>query len=208
MTAKESFWDRQAEGYAKRPIRDEASYQKKLEITRTYFRPDMSVMEFGCGTGSTAILHAPHVKHIDAYDVSEKMIEIAKAKAAAANISNITFRAAAIGDINPPAGSYDAVLGLNILHLLKDPAATIRRVKDMLRPGGYFISSTPCFGVGRLWFLRLMIPPARVLGYAPLLRFLTPNGLRKSITDAGFTIDQEWSHAKGIVLFVVAKKPA
>ena len=33
--AKESkFWDRIAEGYAKKPVRDEAAYQKKLAVTR------------------------------------------------------------------------------------------------------------------------------------------------------------------------------
>ena len=53
------FWDRVAEGYAKKPVADEAAYQKKLQVTRDYFRPDMEVLEFGCGTGSTAIAHAP-----------------------------------------------------------------------------------------------------------------------------------------------------
>jgi cyclopropane fatty-acyl-phospholipid synthase-like methyltransferase len=29
-------------------------------------RPDMEVLEFGCGTESTALEHAPHVAHIEA----------------------------------------------------------------------------------------------------------------------------------------------
>jgi cyclopropane fatty-acyl-phospholipid synthase-like methyltransferase len=37
---------------------------------------DMEVLEFGCGTGSTAIVHAPHVKELRAIDISEKMIGI------------------------------------------------------------------------------------------------------------------------------------
>ncbi len=64
MVAPAGFWDRIAERYAKQPIADEAAYQKKLQVTRDYFRPDMAVLEFGCGTGSTAIAHAPYVKHV------------------------------------------------------------------------------------------------------------------------------------------------
>ena len=43
----------------------------------------MEVLEFGCGTGGTAIIHAPYVKHIRAIDISGNMIAIAKGKAEA-----------------------------------------------------------------------------------------------------------------------------
>jgi hypothetical protein len=66
------LWNWVAKGYARSPVADEAAYQKKLAITRAHFRPDMAVMEFGCGAGTTAVAHAPHVKHIHAHDVSEK----------------------------------------------------------------------------------------------------------------------------------------
>ena len=74
MDQSARFWDKIAERYSKRPIADEAAYQKKLQVTREYLRPDMEVLEFGCGTGSTAITHAPCVKHIHAIDISPKMI--------------------------------------------------------------------------------------------------------------------------------------
>ena len=64
MAQATQFWDKIAEKYSQQPIADEAAYQKKLAVTRDYFRPDMEVLEIGCGTGSTAILHAPYVKHI------------------------------------------------------------------------------------------------------------------------------------------------
>ena len=34
MDRSVKFWDRIAEGYAKQPIADEASYQKKLQVTQ------------------------------------------------------------------------------------------------------------------------------------------------------------------------------
>ena len=66
------FWDRIAERYARTPVADETSYKKKLQITQDYLRPGMEVLEFGCGTGSTALIHAPYVKHIHAIDISSK----------------------------------------------------------------------------------------------------------------------------------------
>lgn len=49
-------------------------------------------MEFGCGTGGTAILHAPNVRDILATDISKNMLEIAQTKAADAGIGNIRFQ--------------------------------------------------------------------------------------------------------------------
>ena len=72
--------DLTAKAYAKAPVGDVESYEKKLAVTQTYFRPDMDVMEFGCGPGTTAVRHAPHVRHIQAYDISTKMLEIAQAR--------------------------------------------------------------------------------------------------------------------------------
>ena len=74
MASSPVFWDKVAERYSKKPVADEAAYQTKLRVTREYFRPDMQVLEIGCGTGSTAIAHAPFVEHICATDISPKMM--------------------------------------------------------------------------------------------------------------------------------------
>ena len=57
MTQAAQFWDKVADKYSKQPIADEAAYQQKLAVTRNYFRPDMEVLEIGCGTGSNG--HPP-----------------------------------------------------------------------------------------------------------------------------------------------------
>ncbi len=77
MSQPSRFWDRIADRYARRPVADAKAYQKKLQITRDFLRPDMIVLKFGCGTGATAIAHAPFLKHIQATDISSRMIEIA-----------------------------------------------------------------------------------------------------------------------------------
>ena len=120
MSNSAKFWDNIAEKYSKDPIADEAAYQKKLQVTQEYFKPDMEVLEFGCGTGGTAIIHAPYVKHIRAIDFSSNMIEIARRKAEIENIKNITFEQSTIDELNLDHSSLDVVLGMSILHLLDD----------------------------------------------------------------------------------------
>jgi len=206
MSQPSKFWDRIAERYAKKPVPDEAAYQKKLKVTREYFRPDMEVLEFGCGTGSTAIAHAPFVKHIRAIDISSKMIEIARGKAAAGNIGNVTFERAAIDDFSAPDQTFDAVLGLSILHLLEDKDAVIAKVYRMLKPGGIFVSNTACVA-DTMRFFKFIAPIGRFLGLIPFVEVFTTKELEDSLTGAGFVIDHQWQPAKGKAVFIVAKKP-
>ena len=152
MRQPSKFWDRLADRYSKRPVADEAAYRKKLQITREYFRPNMEVLEFGCGTGSTAIAHAPYVKHIHAIDISSRMIEIARGKAAVGDVTNVTFEQSSIEEISVPKTSLDAVLGLSILHLLDNKEAAIAKVHEMLKPSGIFVTSTACLGDSMKYF--------------------------------------------------------
>ena len=199
------FWDRIAERYSKQPIGDETAYQKKLQVTREYFQPDMEVLEFGCGTGSTAITHAPYVKHIQAIDISSRMIEIAQAKADAQSVSNITFTRAAIGEFSVPDQTLDAVLGLSILHLLDNKEEVIAKVHRMLKPGGIFVTSTACIG-DTMKFFKIIAPIGKLLGLMPLVKVFTTKELEDSLTDAGFEIDYQWQPGKGKAVFIVAKK--
>jgi len=199
------FWDKIAERYSKQPIADEAAYQKKLQVTREYFRPDMEVLELGCGTGSTAIAHAPFVKHIVAIDISSKMIAIAQGKADAGNIKNVTFGRSSIADFSMPDRTLDAVLGLSILHLLDNKERVISRVHQMLKPGGIFVTSTACLG-DSVRFFKFVAPIGKVLGLMPLVKVFTTRELVASLTEAGFEIDHQWQPGKNTGVFIVAKK--
>lgn len=204
MARSNKFWDRIAKRYEKKPVGDEAAYQRKLATTRDFFRSDMQVLEIGCGTGSTAIAHAPYVAHIRATDFSEKMIEIARDKAAEAGVQNVSFEVHAIEDFGVASESVDAVLALSLLHLLEDKEAVIARIHEMLRPGGLFVSNTVCLGDTMKWF-RFVAPIGRWLGVFPLLRTFTRDELENSLTSSGFDIEHEWQPGKGVV-FIIARK--
>lgn len=205
MNQSSSFWDRHAEGYAKRPVADQAAYEKKLRVTRDYFGPEMEVLEFGCGTGTTAITQAPYVKHIRAIDISAKMIAIARRKQEAAKVANLSFEQASFDDLDLPDESFDAVMGHSILHLLEDKEAAIAKVHRLLKPGGVFISSTVCIADFMAW-LRFIAPIGRVLGLLPLVKVFGQKDLEASLTAAGFAIDYAWTPRKGKGVFIVAKK--
>ncbi len=205
MGEPSKFWDRIAERYARKPVADEAAYQKKLQVTRDYLRPDMEVLEFGCGTGSTAIAHAPHVKRIRALDISSKMIEIAQGKASENKVTNVTFGQASIESFRVSDQTFDVVLGLSILHLLEDMEDVIAKVHKVLKPGGVFVTSTACIG-DMMTLIWVVAPIGRFLGLLPLLRIFTTRELEDSLTNAGFHIDHQWQPGKGKAVFIVAKK--
>ena len=205
MVKLSRFWDRHAKGYAKRPVADEAAYQRKLKVTQDYLTPDMEVLELGCGTGTTALIHAPFVKHITGIDISRNMLEIARAKVETGNVKNVTFQQSSIDNLETPDAVYDVVMGHSILHLLENKEAVIARVHRMLKPGGVFVSSTACLG-GRMPVLRAILPVGRFLGLLPLVKFFTAEELEGDLMDAGFRIDHRWQPDKSQTVFIVATK--
>lgn len=207
MNRSDKFWDRKAEGYASSPVSDEASYQKKLAETQKFFTPDMNILEFGCGTGTTAIYHAPHVQHIDAVDISENMLGIGRAKAREACIDNISFTKGTLTEFNAESANFDAVLGLNVIHLLPDRRDVLAEVARILKPGGVFVSSTVCLGNSYIRFIKLLAPLGKFLGLMPDIFILTEEKLVKEIEGAGFTIEVQWHHGMhNMAVFIIARK--
>ena len=54
MTAT-NFWDKTAKKYARKPIDDLPAYEATLERVRSFLHADDRILEFGCGTGGTAL---------------------------------------------------------------------------------------------------------------------------------------------------------
>ena len=199
------FWNWNAERYSRQPIADEASYQKKLAITQKYLSSETRALEFGCGTGSTAVVHAPRVASYDAIDVSEKMVEIGRRKAAEAGLGNLRFTVGTLEEAGRPDASCDAILGLNILHLVPDLDGTLRTVAGLLVPGGHFISSTICLEDLR-GGLRLLGLATRALPFLPTVRSFSSAELKGMLAGAGFAIEEEFEQRPGVVFLVAVKQ--
>lgn len=208
-TAAAAFWDRLAEDYARKPVDDPAAFERKIEITRARMSPQDVVLDLGCGTGSLALRLASSAAHVHGLDVSGEMIRIARDKARAQDAGNVTFHAGAFDDrlatFEPE--SLDGICAYSLLHLVDDLPATLARIHRLLRPGGFFISSTVCLGGSWVPYRPLLWLMYR-LGKAPRVKALSRRRLEEEVRRAGFVeIAQPDVGAKPTIAFLVATKP-
>jgi len=199
------IWDRFAKGYAKSPVKDEAAYQRKLELTAARLTPQTRMLEVGCGTGTTALIHAPRVAEVVATDFSPEMIRIARAKAAEQGIENVSFQVAAIEDLPVPDHGYDVVSAQSVLHLMADPAATLAHLARMVRPGGYVVTSTTC--IGEMGALVRLLPVLSFTRLIPRVSVLKRSDLIAAHGAAGLEILEEFRPRPDAAVFIVAQRP-
>jgi len=200
------FWDRRAAAYSKKPVPDADAYARTLERVRAYLEPSDRVLELGCGTGTTALKLAASAREIVATDYSAEMIAIATAKANAEAVSHVRFQRCTLDDEALAAGSFDVVMAMNLLHLLDDLPARLARIRELVRPGGLFLSKTPCIG-DQGFALRVVIPLLRAVGRAPFVSFVTERSLVADIEAAGFALEETGMYPKkSRGFFVVARR--
>ena len=200
------FWDKIAPRYVKSKIKDFESYERKLKITQEHFSKEMNVLEIGCGTGMTAVIHAPFVNHYHATDISPGMIEIAKNRAKENQIENISFEVSDISNLSAKDNSKDAILAMSVLHLLENTNEGIQTIYKKLKTGGLFISSTNCLG-DKMKYLKGIIPIMRLIGNVPpTVNFFKKNEFLTAIEANNFSILHEWQPSLTKACFIIAKK--
>lgn len=187
------FWNKAARKYAASAIGDPAGFERTLSRVRELVPPGSAIFEFGCGTGTAALKLAAHAGQILATDISDEMIAIAREKAAAEGVSNVTFEVGTAEDPRWGEARFDAVLGFNILHLLPDRPAALAVIHRVLKPGGLFISKSVSLAEMNP-MIRLAIPVMRAIGKAPYVDTVTEAALVAEIEAAGFSITGRERH--------------
>lgn len=208
LNRDERYWNRTAARYASSPIADKDGYEKTLRATRDRLKRNDRVLEIGCGTGTTALRLAPHVDHIHATDLSGEMIAIARQKVSAEPFKNVQFEVGGVEMLQLEPASFDAVLAFNLLHLVGSLESCLASVYGLIRPGGLFISKTPCLSMMSP-LVALAVPVMKAVGKAPTVRLFTATELETAIAGAGFgDIEVEWHAARGkdVRPFIVARK--
>jgi ubiquinone/menaquinone biosynthesis C-methylase UbiE len=207
---KARFWDRAARKYAAAPIADMAGYEATLSRVQALLSTEQSVLEIGCGTGSTAMRLAPHTRRLLATDVSGEMIAIARQKLAAKPVPQLSF-AVADADAAPAApGEFDVVLAFNLLHLVSDLSHALAAAKQALRPGGLLISKTACISEMNPLIPYLALPLMRAIGKAPHVLCFDAQGLQSAIVREGLeivSVERHGTRGKDIRVFILARKP-
>lgn len=203
------FWDRTSRKYAKSAISDQAGYERTLDRTRALLGSGDRVLELGCGTGTTALRLAGGVQAYLATDISAGMIAIANEKHTARPIPALVFRAATAEALAPEAQPFNAVLGFNYLHLVRDLPGTLCRIHALLAAEGLFISKTPCVGEMNAFIRSALLPAMQAIGRAPYVSAFRATELSQQIGAAGFDIVAVERHStkdKGRRPYIVARK--
>lgn len=204
MTTSAKFWDNISEKYARKAVPSEDIYEEKLKRTQKLFTENSYVMEFGCGTGTTSLIHAPFVKKIIAYDYSERMIEIANKKKEEKKIANVHFEVKAVDEITFDEESFDVIMAHSILHLTQNNEQLLNKAYKSLRPGGFLVSSSGCIKEMNI-IIRKIIPFMTSIGKAPEITKFTADELIELHKKVGFKVYDAWRYKQG-ELFLIAQK--
>lgn len=188
MKSADKFWNKMSHNYDFQVNSKYAqTYDETIKITQKYLKNSAVVLDLGCGTGITTIKLAADVKKIDAIDISENMIDIAKSKADKHGLSNIDFGVLDIYNEKLKKGSYDVIMAFNILYFIKDLNKLLYRVNELLKPDGIFISSTDCLGEKQT--LTIMIQSLlSKMGLIPYIKKLRISELKEMIAANNFSI--------------------
>lgn len=199
MSEKDAqFWDKAARKYAVSAIEDEAGFDRTLARTRAFIPAGARVLELGCGTGTAALRLADAAQSYLATDISAGMLAIAQEKlqAACENGFNaaLAFRQATADTLASEGAQYDVVLGFNYLHLAGSLPVVLGHIRSLLKPGGLFISKTPCVAEMNP-LIRMVIPIMRFMGKAPsVVTACSSASLAQQIAEAGFDILENERH--------------
>jgi 2-polyprenyl-3-methyl-5-hydroxy-6-metoxy-1,4-benzoquinol methylase len=206
MNKSEKFWDKVANQLDKQDNKMDQTYIKTVENTKKHLIVSDIVLDYACGTGIITNEIAENVKEIHAIDISSRMIEVAKSKASERKIENINFAQSTIFDERYKRESFNVIMAFNILHLLEDTQKVIRRINELLKSGGLFISATPCLGE-KMAFLGPFLFLLRKIGIVPYLKMLKFSELEGLIVNGNFQIvETEILHHARPNYFIVAKK--
>lgn len=206
------FWDKQAVRFDNNQKQFESGSREIISRTREYLNPDDNVLDFGCATGIKTLELAGGVRHIHGLDISSEMISLAIKKLNAGNVKNVSFSSGTIFNDDMGKESFDKIIAYSIIHLLYDCEKVIKRMNELLKTGGLFISETACFSDRMNFGTRLKFTSYRLmrrLGIFPLhLNMFTAADVEQLIRGQNFKIlKAEKLFFNGMTIsFIVAEK--
>ena len=156
---------------------------------------EIRLLDAGCGTGAYSRAMLPHVDHIDAVDLNEGMLVVARAKLAVEEAGGrIAFHQGGIDTLPFADATFDGAMINQVLHHIEDGAdpsfpiheAVIAEMARVLRPGGVLVINVCtheqlCEGY---WYYDL-VPEARE---ACIRRHIPTERLTAMLTAAGFQL--------------------
>jgi ubiquinone/menaquinone biosynthesis C-methylase UbiE len=172
-----SFWDR----FGRRTV-------DRLQLTK-----GARVLDVCCGSGASAIPAAKAVGDSGAVlgiDLAENLLQLATAKAARDELTNIEFRKGDLLDLNLPSESFDAVICVFGIFFIPDMTGAVSELWRLVRPGGKLAITTwgPRFfepANTAFWNSVRTVRPDLYKSFNPWDRISEPDALRLLFESAG-----------------------
>ncbi len=105
-------------------------------ISAVHPSKDMTVLDFGCGTGLVTLALQPLVKSITGADSSTGMLATLDAKIAAQKLGNVRTQHVDFENGQHVAGGYDLIVSSMVAHHVPDTLGLFREWHGLLLPGG------------------------------------------------------------------------
>ncbi len=107
-------------------------------------RPGQQVLDLGCGTGYPALLAAQAVGKegsVLGLDLADEMLDVARRKAGALGLSNVTFERADAARLPFDSSSWDSIISRFCLMFLPDVPKGVAEIARVLKPGGFLVAA-------------------------------------------------------------------
>ena len=158
----------------------------RATVERLRLPPGSRVLDVCCGSGASA-LHAAEVVGPTGFvlgvDLAEKLLDLARLKAAARGLQNTEFRVGDLLDLRLPEAEFDAVVCVFGIFFVPDMPAAIRALWRVVRPGGKLAITTwgPRFfepATTAFWNAVREVRPDLYKGFNPWDRICDPASVR------------------------------
>ncbi len=176
-----TFWDFCAPFYD-RAEHTNTAYFKMLQLMRDLTPAGASVFEAAAGTGSISLAVAGKARSVQCTDISERMLKVARKKAARAGVSNIAFNTKSLFNTGEADGAFDVVIASQVLHLTDEPEKAAEELKRI--SGGIVIVAVTLLKGLRGLFARPSVGIWKLLGFAPKREF-DAGSFREFLFDIG-----------------------
>jgi arsenite methyltransferase len=103
-----------------------------------------TVLDLGSGAGADVLISASRVGpsgRAIGLDMTDEMLELARANAAEAGVENVEFRKGYLEDMPLEDASVDVIISNCVINLSGDKPTVLREAARVLRPGGRFAVS-------------------------------------------------------------------
>ena len=188
---KEKHWSRFADDFEKR-VYYVAGKETIEEIQATLASCKLTgqVLELGCGNGTYSPVLAVNADMLYVTDISEQMVK--RCRKCLNDIKNTVIEQQDCTFLSYPDNSFDAIVMVNLLHIIANPAKALKESYRVLKPGGKLVViSFSTAGMTFIDKIKMAYRYFKVYGKPPSSsRRLTINSTGAMIKSENFMVDK------------------